>query len=86
VSTSVQVHIVRVGDDTPWPDLKDKEFVHLGTDSIEIAGLEGGMASGLPSVMLRVNLPDGRVALAETSVAALHMAVKALQIAFGIEE
>lgn len=56
-------------DDGPvWPELRDKPLVHLGDGtSIGVAVLDAGMKSGQPSIMLRLDLPDGRTVLAETS-------------------
>lgn len=55
--------------DKSWPDLKDRPFIHLaeGAPPIQVAVLDGGMTSGLPSVAIRLDLPDGRVVVAETS-------------------
>lgn len=45
------------------------EVVHLGNDApaIKLTVLDGGMASGLPSVAFGFKLPDGRFVIAETS-------------------
>lgn len=53
-----------------WPDLMDKPFTHLGNDAkpIQVALLDGGMGSGHPSVSIRLDLPDGEVVVAETSL------------------
>jgi hypothetical protein len=42
---------------------------HLGTSAptIQLAVLEGGTAKGLPSVVMKIDLPDGQVVLAETT-------------------
>jgi hypothetical protein len=73
--------------DACWPDLKgmserlaDGRVIHLGNDSppIGMALLAGGMVSGKPSVTLRLDLPDGRVVLAETSLELLTSAVRAM--------
>ena len=63
-----------------WPDLKDRrdEVIHV-TGPIGITALPGGMSSGATSVMLRIDLPDGRVVLAESSLALFVAAVRALQ-------
>jgi len=60
--------IIMQGDQC-WPDIAEKEVIHLGNDAppIGVAVLDGGMSGGRPSVTLRVDLPDGRVVLAETS-------------------
>ena len=64
----IPFNIILDGDNA-WPDLKDKEVVHLGqgAPAIQVAVLDGGMASGRPSVAIRIDLPDGRSVIAETS-------------------
>ena len=42
------------------------------------AALDGGMASGKPSVCFRIDLPDGRTVLAETSARLFVMAAAAI--------
>lgn len=52
-----------------WPDLADgKTPIHHVKDGIEIAALPAGMSGGSPSLMIRINLPDGSVVMAETSL------------------
>jgi hypothetical protein len=66
----VNSFIAKANKDTPhWPDLDRERCIHLGKDAppIHVATLEGGMTSGLPSVALRVDLPDGQTVIAETS-------------------
>ncbi|MFO0607292.1 MAG: hypothetical protein U0324_29280 [Polyangiales bacterium] len=67
-----------------WPDLADADgrlaegrVIHLAGTGLELARLPAGMSSGASSVTLRVDLPDGRVVLVETSLAALRLAVQA---------
>lgn len=67
-----------------WPDLHGRDVIHLANDTrIEIAGLEGGMASGLPSVAMRLDLPDGRVVVAETSLVLFLTAADGLKARYG---
>lgn len=62
--------------DGVWPDLQ-RLVSEDGTDPrviqvqepIEVCALAEGMASGKPSVTVRMNLPDGSVVLGETSLA-----------------
>ncbi len=54
------------GDDTLWPDLDRTTVIHT-KDAISLGVLDGGMTSGSPSVALRIDLPDGRTVIAETS-------------------
>jgi hypothetical protein len=64
---------VNLDGDNAWPELREK----MGTDQIidlmdsgqtlKVAVLESGMASGAPSVALRFDLPDGRSVIAQTS-------------------
>jgi hypothetical protein len=63
---------INLDGDKAWPDLADKPadaVVQLDAErgAIKIAVLDGGTASGRPSVMLRFELPDGRTVLAETT-------------------
>lgn len=78
---SADVTIVRQGDPVPWPELDRDRIVHV-TDPIAVALLAGGMASGAPSVALRVPLPDGRFVVAETSLAVLISVTAAARGAF----
>ena len=81
------IHIKVDGDDA-WSDLRewvendDPRLIQaMGNDtSWQMTLLEGGMQSGDYSVGIRLDLPDGRVVVAETSWALLktaHLALKA---------
>jgi hypothetical protein len=65
--------VLKLDGDGAWPDLAGKidtpQVIHLGNDAkpIEISVLDAGMHSGRPSIMIRLELPDGRTVLAETS-------------------
>lgn len=62
--------------DNAWPDLKAKPFA----DGL-IAGLavlKGGMASGKPSVGLRIDVSDGSTVVAQTSARLFCSAAKAI--------
>lgn len=71
------IHIVVApgGENVPWdkplPDA-EKTDIYFLSGPIAAAILEGGMTSGKPSVGLRIDLPDGRVVIQQTSVAALE--------------
>lgn len=71
---------VRVDGDGAWSDLarKPNKVLRVSDAAVEIAALAGGMVSGRASVMLRVDLPDGRAVLIESSLRALHAAVTAI--------
>jgi hypothetical protein len=62
------IHLKLEGDGA-FPDLADKmdRVIHL-TEEFTIAALERGMVSGRPSIVIRIDLPDGSVVLQETSV------------------
>lgn len=66
--------------ETTWSDLKRENCIHLGNDSpgIGVAVLDAGMASGLPSIALRIDLPDGKTVIAETSARLFCTAAKAV--------
>ncbi len=74
---------LKLDGDNAYPDLagRSETVIHLGNDAppIGITALEGGMASGRVSVMLRLDLPDGRVVLAETSLRLFLLAADALR-------
>ncbi len=71
--------------ENPWPDLFGKETIHLGNDAkpIQVAGIVHGMESGKTSVMIRLDLPDGKIVLAETSLELFVAAGKALEAKYG---
>ena len=67
--------------DGVWPDLADKQLVEAA--AIHVAALSGGMASGKPSVTIRMDLPDGSVVIGQTSLALFLAAADALVIKYG---
>lgn len=74
--TGLDIHFD--GDDA-WPDLAPDapnrpEVVH--GDLTSIAALANGTAKGKPSVAFRVELPDGRVVIAQTTLALLVTATR----------
>ena len=76
---------VRLEGDGAFPDLRNKEVIHLANNAppIQIAALEGGMTSGAPSIVIRVDLPDGRVVMAETSLRLFQGANNVLRARYG---
>ena len=72
--------IIKLNGDGCWPDLKDQEIIHLDNASppIQVAILDGGLTSGRPSVALRIDLPDGKYVIAETSARLFCAAAKAI--------
>ena len=75
----IAMTVVLEGDNA-WPELKDQEVIHLANDAppLQVAVLAGGMKSGRPSVCLRIDLPDGRTVLAETSARLFCGAARAI--------
>ena len=71
--------------DGAWPDLAGRlgDVLHLreGT-TIRLAVLTAGMTSGRPAVGIRLDLPDGRVLVAETSARLLVTAARAIAARF----
>ena len=61
---------------------REAEVIHL-VDTFTVAALTGGMTSGNPSLMIRIDLPDGKVVLQQTSVALWHTVDAALRGRFG---
>jgi len=69
-----------------WNDLKDKintdQIIWMKDGVIHIAALSKGMKSGKPSISIRLNLPDGRVVVAETSMQLFLTAAAAMNIKY----
>ena len=74
---------LKLNGDGAWPELAGRHGVVFVSEPIKIVTLDGGMASGKPSVMIRLDLPDGRLVLAETSVALFQMAAAAMTGRYG---
>lgn len=72
--------IIKLEGEGAWPDLVGKDVVHLGGGAppIQVAVLSMGMASGRPSVAIRIDTPDGRHIVAETSARLFCMAARAI--------
>jgi hypothetical protein len=92
-----ELHVILEGDGA-WPDLAERlsaprherkraPVIHLGNDAppIQMSGLEDGMSSGAPSVIFRLDLPDGTTVLAETSWRLFAYAFWAFAARFGEE-
>ena len=85
----MQIIKVVFGTEPVWPELAAKydagKVYWLGEDApmIQISGLDGGMVSGKPSIVIRLDLPDGKVVVAETSWAIFDAAHSALRGRFG---
>ena len=78
---------VILGGENVWPDLRGQKsrVIHLPDTPWQLATLEKGMVSGAPSAALRLDLPDGRVVIAETSIMALLAALKVIEAKYGPE-
>jgi hypothetical protein len=64
--------------DNAWPDLALRDdLIHI-TGSIGMTALDGGMSSGRASVAMRIDLPDGRPVVVETSLRVLVAACRAM--------
>lgn len=71
---------INLDGDNAWPDIRDKEIIHLanGSPPISVAVLNGGLASGRPSIAIRIDLPDGRTVVAETTARLFCGAARAI--------
>ena len=74
-----KLKIILEGDGI-WRDLKNKEIIHI-TEGIQIAILKEGMKSGASSISIRIDLPDGRTVIAETSLKLFINAAAAFEVA-----
>lgn len=78
---------LKLDGDGAWPDLMDKGVIHLGDGTvIGLAVLPAGMTSGCPSVMFRLDLPDGGTVCAEASWRVLAIAAQAIAARYGWPE
>jgi len=70
--------------DSCWPDLNKpgKTIIHH-TDEIQVAVLGRGMASGKPSVSIRIDIDSKTSVIAETSLALLLTAADAFKAKYG---
>lgn len=79
--------VLQLDGDGAYSDLRERtaDIIHLGEGAppIGLTALAGGMTSGRASVMLRIDLPDGRVVLAETSLRLLQTVVAQLTAHYG---
>jgi hypothetical protein len=72
---------IHVEGEGVWPDLADKP--PESAVKLSIAALPAGMLSGAPSVMIRMDLGDGRVVVGETSLKLLLTAADAFRARHG---
>lgn len=75
------LNIIMDGDGC-WPELKvgtEAVINAMGPDAkpISVALLDDGMQSGRPSVTIRIDLPDGKTVLTETSLRLFVLAGRA---------
>lgn len=69
--TKMDIHIVKDGDPGPFPDLASKTIHVVNIDRVVV--LQKGTDQGLTSVALFANMPDGSVAMIETTARLLDM-------------
>lgn len=72
---------VSVNGDNCWPDLKKKGFIR--GEFTGIARLADGTVSGASTVTVRIELPDGKTVLAQTTLALLNTVMQAFNAAEG---
>ena len=74
------IHIILEGDGA-FRDLQGKEdqVIHLANRPFTVAALDRGTIGGMPSVMIRLDLPDGRVVLQQTTARLWIMVARALR-------
>jgi hypothetical protein len=75
----MSLSVVITNGDNCWPDLRTKGFVE--GQWVGIARLPNGTVSGNATVTVRIELPDGRTVLAETTLALLRNALIAFEAA-----
>lgn len=73
----MHLQVIMNGDNC-WPELKEKGFTVGLLEGIAL--LPNGTVQGNATVTIRVELPDGKTVLAQTTLALLSDAVKAFNI------
>ena len=72
-----------VFEEPAWPELYDRSedvtFIPGNESFLCCAVLEKGMVGGKPSLAIRIDLPDGKVVIAETSARLFCTAANAIQ-------
>ena len=71
---------IHTNGDNCWPDLAGPNAFVVG-QLVGMARLKNGTVSGKPTVTVRIELPDGRTVLAETTLALLSQAIRAFEVA-----
>lgn len=80
---TMNVTVLRKEDPPVWGDVANGSALHPNPETPwQLAISEAGMSSGAPSIALRMDLPDGKVLIAETSLGAWLMATAAFRGAF----
>lgn len=64
-----------------WPAPKGTKFVDAGVLA-DVAILDDGMQSGLPSVMIQLKLPDGTVVMAQQSARMMAMLGRLIMVKY----
>ena len=64
--------------DGAWSDLAGRTDVIDAGYTLKMTALAGGMSSGRTSVALRIDLPDGRPVIVQTSLQLLTATVRAI--------
>jgi len=67
--------------DACWPDLQIRPY-KMG-EFVAVAALGRGMETGRPSIMMRIELEDGSVVLAQTSLRLFSAATRAFVARYG---
>lgn len=79
-SDMIPLDVILDGDNC-WPDLKERGFTE--GEFTAVAALPQGTVQGRPTVAVRVELPDGTVVLAETTLALFLTAADAMKARHG---
>lgn len=77
--------VVAVDGDNAWPDLAERyekgEVIDAGVNGI--TALPNGTSEGRCSIALRIELPDGKTVIAQTTARLLATAIKGLEARHG---
>jgi uncharacterized protein (UPF0371 family) len=72
--------ILKLDGERCWPDLADKMDQIIDVEApIQIALMPGGMSTGKAAIAIRIELPDGRTVIAQTSQELFDAAARAFR-------
>ena len=74
---------INLDGDGCWPDLAEKMDKVIHVKQFSLGALEAGTTKGNPSMSIRIDLPDGRVVIAEATMKEFLAASEVMKERYG---